>query len=548
MARLFVIEAPGKVRELEAILERLGLPSRVQATRGHIYQLPESLDTIGIDRTFRDFERKPRDLTVIDWLRKEAAVADEVYVATDADAEGDVIAWDVAETIRDLHPNLMRIRLKGMDDESVREAIAIAAPLRKEDAVPGRTRAIVDRLIGAGFSRNGVAVGRVGTALLGLVQDKHPSVRKIRLCAPARDGGRPFTAEADIGTPIDLDLAKRLVKLDLPALDIKGSRELKTLPAHTGDIMVRAGDQLDMSPKEVSASMQGLYEAGRMSYPRSGSRGISPATAAKMAAVLRKAGYDVDGTKIAPKSDTGVHDAPYPIGPVDLAKSPERLGHVEGVRTLVARDMVKAGQRHTEEVPVVEGLLPFLAKQGFSKDVAVAVARLPWRREVGPAYPGRVSWPESEIIVRRADVVLLEHAVRANLGRPSTWGRHIDQFMNRGLADEDLRLTAKGREWIAASPKELLDARVSAAIEAACERPPESSFSDPDREPWEMNAERIITALPPQIRDVVARLVINEPPHQRIDPVVAYGQPTDVLAEAETLRSVAPAYTPAGAD
>lgn len=548
MKRLFVIEAPGKVRTLQAILERLGHDARIQATRGHLFQMPEKLDNVGIDRGLREFERKPRDLSVIDWLRKEAALSEEVYIATDADAEGDVIAWDVAETIRDLHPEPMRVRLKGMDDDSVREALVEATPLKKADAIPGRTRAIIDRLIGVGFSANGVAVGRVGTALLGLVQRDMPNVRQVKLAAPAKDGGRPWVADGEIGGSLTLEVANRLVRLDLPALEVKASIDAVGKPDHTGDIMVRAGDKLDMSPAEVSKSMQRLYEGGRLSYPRSGSRGLSPSVALKMAAVLRKAGYTADGKAIAGKPEGGAHDAPYPIGPVDPGKDPEKLGHDEGVRTLISRGMVKSAQHRKEEIPLLPELVQFLVRNGFSQDVAAAVGKLPWRREIGPRYPGQESWPESEIVVRRADTVLLERAVRNNLGRPSTWANHVENFMQRGLVDDDMRLTQKGRDWIAASPKELLDPRISAAIEAACEKHTAEMLEHPDREPWELNAERIIKALPPAIKAVVDGLVMHEVPRPKIDPVVAYGSAPDVLAEAEARRAAAPVYAPRAAD
>lgn len=543
MTRLFVIEAPGKARTLEAILQRLGYEGRVQATRGHLFQMPAKLDNLGIDLIFREFERKPRDVEIVHRLRREAQIATDVFIATDADAEGDVIAWDVAETIRDMHPNPMRVKLTGMDDESVMEALKSAAPVSKRDAVPGRTRAIIDRLIGAGFSTGGVAVGRVGTALLGLVDRDAPVVHRIRLMAPAKDGGRPWVAEADIAAPIDLDMARRLTKLDLPPLDVRQRFDLDTKPANTADIMIRAGDRMDMSPAEVSRSMQRMYEGGMMSYPRAGARTISSATARKMAEVLRKAGYKVGAENYATKEEGDVHDAPYPIGKIDVSKDPKRLGHDEGVRTMVARDLVKAGFKHHEEIPVVTGLLPFLSSQGFDRDVAMAVAKLPWSREVGPRYPGQESWPESSVVVRRPDTVLLERAEKANLGRPSTWGNHIENFMQRGLVDENLRLTAKGRQWIAASPKELLNPRLSAAIEEACEKAPESLLDHPDREPWELNAERIVKALPEAIRGRLHQMVSVEKPHARIDPAVAYAEAPEVNLEMEDPQA-APSYAP----
>ena len=64
----------------------------------------------------------------------------------------------------------------------------------------------------------------------------------------------------------------------------------------------------------------------------------------------------------------------------------------------------------------------------------------------------------------------LESAVEMGLGKPSTWAKHIDGLFERGLVDDNLNLTQKGREWADHAPEELLDPRISAAIEKACDR------------------------------------------------------------------------------
>lgn len=542
MARLFVIEAPGKARTFQEILRTIGEEAKVQATVGHIFQFPERLDPVGIDSAFREFERKPRDLKIVERLRQEAMLADEVVVATDADQEGDAIAWDVATVIRDMHPNPKRMRLRGMDATSVREALENLEDVRKEDAVPARTRAIVDRLIGAGFSANGVAVGRVGTAILGLVANTKPGVLKLRLVAPAKDGGRPYVAECPVESPLNEAIAKRLAEVDFPALSHKGSRPSEHKPGNMGDVMVRAGEALDMSPKETAGAMQRLYEAGRLSYPRAGSQGFSPAIALKVAEVLKKAGYNARGERFPVKSETSVHDAPYPIGKVDLHNDPRQLGQDEGVRATIARDLLKAGTGQVKEEGISSVLAPFLESKGFDRSVADRVARLDWTREMGPAYPGKESWPESDVVRRRPDVVVLERAMEAGLGRPSTWANHISNFMSRDLVDGDLRLTERGREWVDASPKELLDPRISAAIEQACERFPGGMMDDPSREPWELNAERICRALPERVRSVVERQVAREAPRPKLDPIQAYGLDQDFVAQAEALQR--PGYVP----
>lgn len=502
MTDLFIIEAPGKARQLEAILASLGLDARVQATKGHLMSLPDRLTPVGIDRSMRDFARAPIDPAIATRIRDEAAKADRVVIATDADAEGDVIAWDVAELISDLHASPVRARLRGMDADSICEAISEVSPVLKRDAVAGRTRAIVDRMIGAAFSGGGVAVGRVGTAILGLVAKQPPAVRKLRLVAPADDAGRPWTAEGDIRHPLDLETAQRLAALDLPALRTEAaSPPLPSRPAHMGDIMVRAGDKLGIGPREAERSLQRVYEGGLMSYPRAGSRGVSRTVARKLAKLFKEAGHRFDDAVVPEKAENEVHDAPYPIGRVNVSHDPQRLGSDEGVRTMVARDLVRCGQKHAVETALTKPLDAFLAKHGFSREVREAVCAMEWRREIGPRYPGQVAWPESEVVERRPDTVLLEAVVSAGLGRPSTWANHVESFLSRGLVDEEMRLTDKGRTWLEGSPAELLDPRISAAIEQACEKVPERFLNDPSREPWELLAERIVTALPHPIRE-----------------------------------------------
>jgi len=532
MTDLFVIEAPGKARYLEQLLKSMGIDARVQATKGHLYEMPERLSELGIDSRFRPFGRKLRDEALGLRIRDEVAKASRVFIATDADAEGHVIAWDVAELISDICPEPLRVGLKGMDEESVREAISNAVPVSKRDAVAGRTRAIVDRMIGAVFSHDGIGVGRVRTALLGVVDRTKPTIIRLRLVAPSKDGGRPWVAECDVKAPLDGSVAERLAKQDFPALDFRAAtKPVSSPPAHMGDIMVKAGDRLDMSPKEADKSLQRLYEAGRMSYPRAGSRGISKSVMSKVAKVLKQAGYKFEEEKVKEKAAGEVHDAPYPIGKVEIQRDPVKQGHEEGLRTMVGRDLVKSGQQHVIQVAATAAIQSHLTRQGFSKEVADYVAGLHWRREEGPRYPGQETWPESEVIVRRPDTVMLEATINAGLGRPSTWARHVTDFMEKGLVDDELALTAKGRAWIEGSPKDLLDPRVSKAIENACEKDLPGMMDHPDREPWEILAERIVQALPEQVRQPLIDAVADEAPRPKDNPLAPYA-PTIGLEEA----------------
>lgn len=546
---LWIIEAPGKARVLHEALKRLGMEARVFATKGHLMSFPDRLTPVGIDARLREVERKAIDPARVVRMRAEAASAARVVVATDADQEGDVIAWDVADILSDIHPSPLRVRLRGMDDESILQAADEGGPVLIEDAVPGRTRAILDRLIGATYSRNGIAVGRVGTAILGLFRPGQPdgkdvpTTMRLRLCAPAADNGKPWMADTSVQQPLDAAMAERLRELQLPRLSKRGGEPGRRLPGHTGDILARAADVLDLSPGETMRSLQRSYESGRMSYPRSGSRGISETVSQRLDDMLRKAGQKFDSDAMARKTGSDVHDAPHPIGPPpNLSISPTRMDVDESVRAVVAGDLVRAGQVHVIEEPDTTPLAGFLEGRGFPTMVIELVLSLRWRREQGPRYPGQQAWGQSETFERHPAAVLMERVVETKLGRPSTWASQVDGFLSRGLVDSELALTAKGIKWMEASPVPLLDFRISAAIERACTNM-SLAKGDPEALPWENMAMSILGILArTPLKDEVMATAALLPSGNRIDPWAGMRQPMDVPSLEDGPENTAKVY------
>ncbi len=530
---------------LEELLKKAGFEAKVQATGGHMYSFPPKLNDLGIDQGFRDFKRTLAKVDAAKYIREAAIDARTIYIATDADREGDVIAWDVAELISDIRPETFRVRLKGMDIDSVKQAVAEMKPVKKEDAVPGRTRAIVDRMIGATFSHDGVRVGRIVTSLLGICRDEKLPVQKLQLSAPAADGGRHWIAETDVLDPISPKIARQLAEVEFPVLDKRReSKPFTSKPKHTGEILVRAGDVMELTPVKAQQAMQNLYEAGQLSYPRAGSRGLSPAIAEKIASLVKNSGYHFQAKAVADKGAEDAHDAPYPIGKVNVTHDPNALGDTEGVRVMIARDLVKSGQSHVIEEAFGKAAGDHLRKLGYSETICEHVANLPWRREKGPRFPGQEAWPKSKVTTRLPETVLLEAAIKKGLGRPSTWGRHIDQFMVDGLVDKELNLTAKGKKWIEESPDVFLDPRISAAIENACDRVSDKLLNDPDREPWELSAERIIHALPDSVKRPLINGIKDEPLHPKPDPTEPFKTTVGLEEILEKAKELEHSYGP----
>src|SRR5487761_264520 len=116
---LIIVESPTKARTIKKFL-----PARyvVKASVGHVRDLPKSTLGVDVEHGFT-----PRYLTIkgkgdlIKELRSAVKAADEVYLATDPDREGEAIAWHLAELLKLDHPK--RIELHEITKAAVLAAL-----------------------------------------------------------------------------------------------------------------------------------------------------------------------------------------------------------------------------------------------------------------------------------------------------------------------------------------------------------------------------------------------------------------------------------------
>ena len=84
--RLLLVESPAKQKRIAAIL---GQGWRVEATRGHVRDLPQDSLGIEVNDDFRpQYEVLPRQANTVKRLLKAIREAESVFVATDLDREG----------------------------------------------------------------------------------------------------------------------------------------------------------------------------------------------------------------------------------------------------------------------------------------------------------------------------------------------------------------------------------------------------------------------------------------------------------------------------
>ncbi|ANT63077.1 hypothetical protein AYJ57_21640 (plasmid) [Salipiger sp. CCB-MM3] len=231
----------------------------------------------------------------------------------------------------------------------------------------------------------------------------------------------------------------------------------------------------------------------------------------------------------------------YPIGDVDVSKDPRKLGDDHGVRTMVARNMVRSSLPRERQIARSGEIETFLKRSGFDDKVAKFVAGRNWTREIGPRFPGEKTFQESSTTQRMPDTVLLEKAVALGLGRPSTWANHIENFIERELCDENLQLTEKGQSWAAASPDELLNPRLSNLTENACEHVLPGMMEDAEREPWSILAEKISSSLPEGLSAAMGHDLEPEPktPEDPYASVIARVEHSDEPPTSESDQKLA---------
>jgi len=446
--KLFVIEAPGKVKGLTKSLNSLGAGHfEVFGTRGHLFSMPRSLDPLGIDENYNEMlsEIKSKDV-VLDLIEK-AKKAKIIYVATDPDYEGEVIATDVEKIVKGHCKSIVRVRMTGFDKESIRSAIKNSTPINRNDANPGIARRVVDRILGATLSNPPyVYLGRVQSSLLSAIVQKDPVIGYVDASIPCSKGGT-FDAKIPVTRKNKNKIEIITDKLsDLPVVDVKDEKVVKLKPSKIwdcGNTVIEVSRQTGLPVKQVVKHMQSLYEEGNLSYPRADSSNLSLSGSEHVSSLARKYGVSYVTPESIYEDDfvQGAHESPHPLSDIDVTLDLGLLSPAESVLSVIARNHLLAGNRN---------LFAKVSTPDLSK-LDIDVSSLSWRKIEYKNLPWKItsnnSQKKTNYKKEPLDRIILRLMTDNNLGRPSTYVNHVDKFTTRGLVNEYAELTSKGKIW-----------------------------------------------------------------------------------------------------
>lgn len=308
--KLVIVESPAKAR---TIGRYLGKDFQVVASVGHVRDLLKSRLSVDVENDFEPTYRIPNEKRdVVKEIRKLGSEAEEIYLATDLDREGEAIAWHLMESA-DLDPDrTQRVVFHEITKEAITEAFEHPVKLNMDLVDAQQGRRIVDRLVGFQISpilwdkvRGGLTAGRVQSVALRLIVDREREIKAFvpqeywSIAAELLPEGNPAqTGYQAAITHID---GKKLqihsqTELDPVLADLKEARfEVRKIrrgtrkrnpyaPFITSTLQQEASRELNYSAKKTMAVAQQLYqgidvgnggETGLITYMRTDSTNIA---------------------------------------------------------------------------------------------------------------------------------------------------------------------------------------------------------------------------------------------------------------------------------
>jgi len=181
---LVIVESPSKARTIK---KYLGRDFRVEASSGHLVDLPSS--SLGVDIQ-NDF--KPKYTVIkgktkyLENLKKASLGAEKVYLASDPDREGEAIAWHIANRL-DLWDKVHRVLIHEITEAGVRDSMNRPLEINRERFESQQARRILDRIVGYKVSpvlwkkvRKGLSAGRVQSVALRFVVDREREIQNFK--------------------------------------------------------------------------------------------------------------------------------------------------------------------------------------------------------------------------------------------------------------------------------------------------------------------------------------------------------------------------------
>ncbi len=363
---LVIVESPAKAKTIEGYL---GKDYRVLASYGHIRDLPKSKLGINTDNMDPEYIIPVKSRKQLTALKKEAAAAEKIILATDEDREGEAIAWHLVQAINDKNKNskinFQRITFHEITKEAIIKAVENPRSINQNLVDAQQARRVLDRLVGYNLSpllwkkiRRGLSAGRVQSVALRLIVEREQKIKKFKseefweiIAQLSKVTGQGIKDKFQVkllkfqnknlkilnkkNTDKILDYLKNQ-KFTVSDIARSEKKRHPSPPFTTSTLQQEAARKLGFSAKKTMTLAQKLYEGqkipgegsvGLITYMRTDSLNVSK-QAIEEARTIIKNNYGKEYLPESPKfykSKKGAQEAHEAIRPTRFSRKPDDL-------------------------------------------------------------------------------------------------------------------------------------------------------------------------------------------------------------------------------
>lgn len=386
---LVIVESPAKAKTIE---KYLGKNFRVLSSYGHVRDLAKGNKAIDVKNGFKPNYIVSEDKqSVIKNLKKATQGVSKVWLATDADREGEAISWHLKEVLGLKDQTTARIVFREITKTAISKAVANPRSIDYNLVNAQQARRVLDRLVGFELSpvlwkkiQRGLSAGRVQSIALKLIVEREmlilafkPEVffkttadfkladGKTNLQAQLRE---KFKTESD-----SLGFVQACQKASFSVEDLTKTpaKRSPAAPFITSSLQQEASSKCGFSVTQTMVLAQKLYEAGHITYMRTDSVNLSN-EALRMAAEVIEAEFGIDyvqtrhfGNKT--KNAQEAHEAIRPTNfkclvPADMESRAQRLYTLIRQRTLASQMKDAILEKTTIKIKITGRTEKFIAQ------------------------------------------------------------------------------------------------------------------------------------------------------------------------------------------
>lgn len=422
MQNLVIVESPTKARTLS---KYLGSKYQVEASMGHIRDLPKSNLGVDVENNFEPQYIVPRDKTKrVNEFKKLATEAKTIWLATDPDREGEAIAWHISEL---LHSSKLKIKnsklkIKGKEDsklpdmyrvefheitpEAIKEAFENPRSINSKLVDAQQARRVLDRLVGYKLSpllwrkvKSGLSAGRVQSVTVRLAVEREREIQafkaveywSIEVELEKTQGSGKFVAiliEKDgkkLAINNELDAKEHVGLLNEASYSISKvtKKEVKKTPPPpftTSTLQQTAALRIGLSAKKTMMLAQTLYEHGLITYMRTDSVNISAQALSATREFVSKtfgSSYLPAKARIYKTKSKMAQEAHEAIRPTDISLTVEKFRAMEGM----TREHVRLYELIWKRMIASQ-----IAEAVFDQTSIDVLARGSWSKDEGMSY------------------------------------------------------------------------------------------------------------------------------------------------------------------